>query len=157
MDTIEAKRKELTWTSKQIRNADPIEVFVLVENYKDFIEDRIKDGRFISMTDEQRKEFQAEIMIEWGQWSHNLNKEIKQLIKEHELFLDNDQERFITKQYNTIYLFWWRCNAYLEAINTQFVFGNAVKIFKEINAMNDVKLYFQRLKVEAVPKWLKQS
>jgi len=148
---ISFKRYFVNFKQAEINSKDPIELLKALEDTFSFIKGKMDS---IRREPELDLELWQQIQIDWGEWSHNFNKGLRARIKNCDQFPENDNQRFIAKRLNLIFLYWSKCFLYIEAVAENNPLKNGLRIFECIELMKEAKEAFIQTKEEALPKWV---
>lgn len=134
------------WDTEKVKTASPEQLIENIKGYLEHINGLIVDKRATQPTTEEFTHFLEDILLnKWGIWSRDMNIIVRKRIKEMDLFIEDDDKRFISKQLSVVYLYWTKCHRYLESTFTDNVVLDALKIAKTFGEMNHVYDYFYKL------------
>lgn len=89
------------------------------------------------------KQVKTEILIDWGKWSHDMNKNLRVRIKETDYSPEPDL-RILNKKLVATHLYWWAVAHYVETF-TPFITFSRKKRFHFLKKMEEIEVYYNNL------------
>jgi hypothetical protein len=151
METLYDKILKLNFSEDSLTDQN-IKYFGLLCNTSEMIKTQLLEIQRSSKVDITSLQ---NILISWGKWSNSFSRTVRQKIKESDLFVDDDHQRFISRRFNLIYLYCTKCSSYFELLSQMNPIKNAARIYSILEEIKEIKTAFINQKEEALPKWVK--
>lgn len=140
------------WDEKRIEAATPEALMEYIKAYTTHMNSDIAKNRQRLVKPDDFKVYLEEFLEKrWGPWSHQLNVIVRRRTKEADLFIENDDQRFLAKQLATVHLYWNKQHRYFESLFVENIIANAVNIANRFIEVEQTYKYFYNLKKIATP------
>lgn len=140
------------WSEKKIETAEPGALLEYIKEYVTHLNADIAKNRQKLVKPDEFKIYLEEFLEKrWGPWSHQLNVIVRRRAKEADLFIENDNQRFLAKQLTTVHLYWNKNHRYLESLFVENVIGNTTNIAQKLFEVEQAYQFFHTLKKVSTP------